>query len=252
LAGERSPWAGIQDYFTATRRPLYSIIIAVPFFVAYELGMAYLYPDQPPEHKSRNLAEIILHAPESAIGRHAAYILPALLGIGLLFFLDWRGRKADRAAARPIPFRPAYLGWMLAESVLLALPLPFLLGEIASRLAAEDGGGGSFLFSLTSMCGAGAYEELLFRLFLFTGLLWLGMALKLEKLPAGILAAVVSAVVFSAFHFVGPRQFEPVFFTFATAAGVWLAAICYFRSFGMAVATHAIYDIMMLVGAAVM
>ena len=136
---------------------------------------------------------------------------------------------------------------MLAESVLLALPLPFLLGEIAQRLSASSGGGFcSKVFELTSVCGAGAYEELLFRLFLFTGLLWLGMALKLHKLPAGILAAAISGVLFSAFHFVGGRPFDMVFFTFATVAGVWLAAICYFRSFGMAVAPHAAYDIMMV------
>jgi hypothetical protein len=256
LAGARTLTAGIRDYFTATRRPLYSIIIAAPFFVAYELGVAFLYPQQPPEYKLRNMAEVILHRPETAIGRHAAYILPVLLGLALLLFLDWRDRKASRAAARPIAFRPAYLGWMLAESLLLAMPLPFLLGEIAGRLAAASGGGGgggggggSLLFAFTSMCGAGAYEELLFRLFLFNGLLWLGMAMKLAKLPAGILAAFVSAVIFSAFHFMNGRPFDPVFFTFASAAGVWLAAICYFRSFGTAVATHAVYDIMMVMGA---
>jgi membrane protease YdiL (CAAX protease family) len=248
LAGERNLGTPIRDYFTATRRPLYSIVVAAPFFVAYELGMAYLYPEQPPEYRFRNMAEVILHQPGSAIGRHAAYVLPALLGIALLLFLDWRERKASRAAARPIAFRPAYLGWMLAESLLLALPLPFLLGEIAQRLQASSGGGGggSLLFQLTSMCGAGAYEELLFRLFLFTGLLWLGQALKLHKLPAGMLAAAVSGVLFAAFHFMAGRPFDPVFFVFAAAAGTWLAAICYFRSFGMAVATHAAYDIMMV------
>jgi len=252
LAGKGSLGSALRDYFTATRRPLYSIIIATPFFVAYELGVAFLLPAQPPEHQLRNTAEVILHRPETAIGRHAAYILPVALGLALLLLLDRRERKANRAAARPIAFRPAYLGWMFLEGLLLAIPLPFLLGEIAQRLAATSGGGGgggsSLLFALTSMCGAGAYEELLFRLFIFWGFLWLGTGLLgLHRLASGILAAVIGGLLFALFHpqgnFFSP-SFSPLFFAFATLAGIYLSAVCYFRSFGLAVAAHASYDIL--------
>jgi membrane protease YdiL (CAAX protease family) len=253
----------LTDYFTVTRGPLYSIVVSAPFFIAYELGIAFLKDRQPTGGQVRNLAEYILHRFTFGLGQ-LAYLLPAAAGMGLLYFLHWRGsRTRRRKGSAPDEFRPRYAWWMLAEGLVLALPLPFLFGEISARLAATAGGAGgaagagagagaqgpSLLFELTGACGAGAYEELLFRLFLFNGLLWFGHGLlRLEKLPAGILAAVVTAVVFALLHPAGNPAcagFRPAFFAFATLAGIYFAAICYFRSFGTAVATHASYDIML-------
>jgi len=247
----------IREYFTVTRRPLYAVILSAPFFVAYELGILLLLPLQPPDGRVRNKAEVILHLPASALGHHLGFILPVLAGMGLLFYLDWRERRArrSRGQAPDQAVRPGFIPWMFAESVVLAVPLLFLPEELAKVLsAATEGAAGAAgaahagLFRLTTVCGAGAYEELLFRLFLFNGFLVLGTKLlRLEKLPSGILAAVVTAVVFALLHPQGNplcAAFQPAFFVFATLAGVYFAAICYFRSFGTAVATHASYDIM--------
>jgi len=215
------------------------------------------------------VAASILQSIGSAAGRHAAYLLPVAAGMALLVYLDWRERRWRRRRGEPGQgFRPAYLAWMGAESLMLALPLRLALPEIYSLFAATAGPEGapgapaagdadplrsaSPLFQLTTACGAGAYEELLFRLFLFMGLFWLGRFLKLDKLPAGILAAVVAGAVFAFFHSQGnflSAKFRPGFFAFAMLAGIYFSAICLYRSFGMAVATHASFDIMsVLVG----
>lgn len=247
----------IREYFTVTRRPLYAVILSAPFFVAYELGILLLLPLQPPDGRVRNKAEVILHLPASALGHHLGFILPVLAGMGLLFYLDWRERRArrSRGQAPDQAVRPGFIPWMFAESVVLAVPLLFLPEELAKVLsAATEGAAGAAgaahagLFRLTTVCGAGAYEELLFRLFIFWGFLWLGTELLgLHKLAAGILAAVIGGLLFALFHpegnFFSP-SFSPLFFAFATLAGIYFSAVCYFRSFGLAVAAHASYDIL--------
>jgi hypothetical protein len=255
LAGQKPFLAGLRDYFTATRRPLYSVIIAAPFFADYELGIAFLYPRQPEEARARIVAADVLQSVGSAAGRHIAYLLPVVAGMALLLYLDWRERheRRARAAQGAGGFRPAYITWMCAESLMLALPLRLASSEIVRMFAATAGADaaatprGSLLFELTTYCGAGAYEELLFRRFLFMGLFWVGRLAKLEKLPAGVLAAVVAGAIFAFFHPQGnffSREFSAGFFVFATLAGVYFSVICLYRSFGMAVATHASYDIM--------
>ncbi len=247
----------LNGYFEHSRRPIYSIVASAPFFIAYELGIIFLYPHQPKEGRVKNLAEVILHQSARLVGRHAAYILPVLAGMVLLYLLHRRdqaerkakaGRSGGKKPSRWGGFRFEYLALMYAEGLVLALPLGLLVREIPNVMRLLSLGGsptGRFLFRLTTMCGAGAYEELLFRLFMYTAFFYMGnKLLRLEKLPAGILAAAVSGVLFALFHFVGPGHgFDLVFFVFATIAGIYLVAICHFRSFGLAVAAHAIYDI---------
>jgi Type II CAAX prenyl endopeptidase Rce1-like len=250
----------LNGYFEHSRRPIYSIVASAPFFIAYELGIIFLYPHQPKEGRVKNLAEVILHQSARLVGKHAAYILPVLAGMILLYLLHRRdqaerkgkpakpGKSGGSKLLRWGGFRFDYLLFIFVEGLVLALPLGLLIREIPNVMRLLNLGAsptGRFLFRLTTMCGAGAYEELLFRLFMYTAFFYMGnKLLRLEKLPAGILAAAVSGVLFALFHFVGAgREFDTVFFVFATIAGIYLAAICHFRSFGVAVAAHAIYDI---------
>ncbi len=259
MAGEKDLRVVLADYFTATRRPLYSIIVAAPFFIAYELGIAVLLPLQPPEaQKCIKAASRLQTWAASLAGPHAAFLLPVALGIALLLYMDWRERREHRRrTSEPLGFQPGYIGWMFLEGFLLALPLRLALPKIfgmfaattgpAGALAAASGGEPSLLFRLTTYCGAGAYEELLFRLFLFMGLSGLGRLSRLEKPAAGLAAAAVAAVAFAVFHNQGDpfnSAFDPAFLVFATVAGLYFSGICLYRSFGLAVATHASYDIM--------
>lgn len=247
--------SAIGDYFEQTKRPVYSIVASAPFFIAYELGLLFLYPYQPQEGRVKNLAEVILHQVARLVGPHAAYLLPVLAGIAVLYLLHRRDQteraaREGKGAAKRVgsrAFRPGYVLCMYAEGLVLALPLGLLAREVPNVVRLLNAAGspaGQFWFRLTTMCGAGAYEELLFRLFLFTGFFFAGYKLlHLERLPAGVLAAVVSGVLFALFHFGPGRPFDLVFFLFAAIAGVYLAIICHFRSFGLAVAAHAIYDV---------
>ena len=65
---------------------------------------------------------------------------------------------------------------------------------------------------------------------------------------AGVLATVVGAVVFSAFHYIGPYgdPFQVQSFAFRTISGVAFSALYLVRGFGITAWTHALYDAFLL------
>ena len=62
-------------------------------------------------------------------------------------------------------------------------------------------------------------------------------------------AAVASSLLFSAVHYVGPYAdaWTPFSFAFRFLAGMVFAALYAVRSFAVAVYTHALYDVLVLV-----
>jgi membrane protease YdiL (CAAX protease family) len=99
--------------------------------------------------------------------------------------------------------------------------------------------------------GAGIYEELLFRVLLVGFLAWCGRRLLGWSAGlAGVMATVVGALVFSAFHYVGPygEPLELPSFTFRALAGVAFSALYLLRGFGITAWTHALYDVFLTLG----
>ena len=98
--------------------------------------------------------------------------------------------------------------------------------------------------------GAGLYEELLFRVLLVGGLAagfrWL---LGGQAIAAGIAAALIGALVFSAFHYIGDYgdKLELASFTFRAIAGLAFSALYLTRGFGVTAWSHALYDVYVMV-----
>lgn len=103
------------------------------------------------------------------------------------------------------------------------------------------------LLDFVLFCGAGIYEELVFRVFLL-GLLILTFTelFHMEKAYAAAWAVVCGAVLFSLFHYLGPEgdywRWSGFFQRFF--AGVFFAVLYVVRGFGVAAATHTLYDFM--------
>ena len=98
--------------------------------------------------------------------------------------------------------------------------------------------------------GAGIYEELLFRVLLVGALAWLaGRLFGWSAGAAGVFATLVGALIFSAFHYVGPYgdQLELASFTFRAIAGVLFSGLYLLRGFGITAWTHALYDVFLAV-----
>jgi membrane protease YdiL (CAAX protease family) len=95
--------------------------------------------------------------------------------------------------------------------------------------------------------GAGFHEELIFRVIVMGGLAWLLTGLTGPG-RAWIVALVLSSLVFSLAHHVGPvgEPFTFAAFVYRTLAGVFFALVYHVRGFAVAAWTHALYDVYVL------
>ena len=97
--------------------------------------------------------------------------------------------------------------------------------------------------------GAGVWEETVFRLGIMTGVVdAAGTRARAQPLAGGAIALLVSSVLFSAMHHIPPYG-DPLHlgvFMFRVLAGCFFGLIYWMRGFAIAVYTHAIYDVYVL------
>jgi hypothetical protein len=143
------------------------------------------------------------------------------------------------------------LAFGMVTSTLTGLLLPGLasLGR-APGLAVGSLGTWSLPTQLMISLGAGIYEELLFRVILVSGLAWVARRVFGWGVSgAGVFAVAVGALIFSAFHYIGPYgdQLQLGSFVFRAVAGVLLSSLYLLRGFGITAWTHALYDVFLAV-----
>jgi hypothetical protein len=243
-----------RRYFAVSRELRYSILFAVPLLLLYEglsaalSGSAY--------SGIRNGADVLLKTMFVSLGGRTGLTVFGVLLLGAAVVVVWRDhrRRGGRLAG-------GVFGVMLVESVIYAAILGHVVAQLTAwlltgRLAilAQRGGvealplGTQLVVSL----GAGIYEELLFRVLLVSGIAALGLALGWRKPIAIGVGVVMSALIFSAFHYVGPMGDTLTLpsFTFRAVAGLLLSGLYVARGLGITAWTHALYDVgLALVGA---
>lgn len=231
------------SYWSATRHPWPCLLFLLPLLLAYEVGVLWLGGARP--EALRNGADTWLRWGLEAFGLPQLYWPPALI-VGVFLIWSWRERWH-----RPSDLFGVWTG-MLLESVLCALGLWGLsrgLGPLLETLGVKlqvAGPAESSLTRLITFVGAGIYEEVLFRLLTFSVLSWLLLRLGVPALLAFLLATLASAALFAAAHNVGPygETFNAHVFLFRALAGVYFALLYALRGFGIAVGTHAGYDVL--------
>jgi CAAX prenyl protease-like protein len=238
-----------NSYWRAARAPRYSLTFAFPLLVTYEV-LAFTM-----SHDSlagvRNGADVLLKSVFVLLGGRNGLLVFGGLLVGTGLALVWR----DRRRAGPIEGRVFVL--MMVESVLYALVFGLVTGTLTGLLlhGLHVDGAGTLALGPADMglptrlmisLGAGIYEELLFRVLLVGTLAWTARrAFGWGPAAAGVFATVVGALVFSAFHYVGPYgdRLELGSFTFRAIAGVLFSALYLLRGFGITAWTHALYDV---------
>jgi hypothetical protein len=238
--------AQVRDYWFASRSHRYSLLFALPLLLTYELLEA-VAPVRAAGGVVRNGADVLLTGLFSwMLGPRGPLVFMALVIGGALWLI-----VRDRASGR---VQVSTLAAMLGEAVVLALLFGAVVGTATVHLVgplrslSTNGLGGGPLARMTLSLGAGLYEELLFRV-VIVALLSNGLRLLgLGRAPSGILATLTGALLFSAFHYVGPFG-EPLrleSFVFRTLAGLAFSALYLTRGFGITAWTHALYDVAVL------
>jgi hypothetical protein len=196
----------------------------------------------------RNGADVLLKSIFVTFGGRTGLIVfgGVLLGTGA--WLVWRDRVGES-------LRWGVFGGMAIESLALASVLGLVTSTLTSLLL-----GGTLPFAMSQFgrlglasqvmisLGAGLYEELLFRVVLVGALAWLGRRLLGSPLAAGVVATLLGALIFSAFHYIGPYgdPLELGSFAFRAVAGILFSSLYLTRGFGITAWTHALYDLMLI------
>jgi Type II CAAX prenyl endopeptidase Rce1-like len=247
--------ASISNYWRITRAPRYSLIFALPLLLAYEVLAFSL--SRAEVTGVRNGADVLLKSLFLALGgRNGLVVFGALLVGGGVWMVGQDYRRFGSLDLRVFGLMAvesvAYaLAFGMVTSTLTGLLLPGLatMGRAAS-LSLVSVGGLSLPTQLMISLGAGIYEELLFRVILVSGLAWIGRrVLGWSITAAGVFAVVVGALIFSAFHYIGPYgdRFALTSFTFRAIAGVLFSGLYLLRGFGITAWTHALYDVFLAV-----
>ncbi len=233
-----------ETYWQLSRKPLTSLVFTLPLVLAYEGGVLLLGRGSP-----RNGADVWLRHLLDALGFGQYFLLPVLTVLGLL---AWQFLAHDRWRVSL-----SVLPGMAAECMLWAIvligvarlqqdlwPLATMADSPpAVQLAAVAQG---VLARLVGYCGAGLYEEVLFRLLMLPITVWALERLGCSTPAAGLWAILLSSLLFSAAHYVGPLgdAFAIYSFTFRAVAGVFFAVLFLVRGFGIAAGTHFFYDLL--------
>ena len=239
------------SYWDASRAHRYSLLFALPLLLLYEALAAVLARD-PSVGGVRNGADVLLKGLfVAAIGWRG----PLVFMLGVVCVSLWLVGRDMRAHGSQL--RAWIFGGMVVESVVLAGALGVVVGALTVRLlgplgalaAGSDLESMSWTARLMLSVGAGLYEELLFRVVLVTALAGgARAAFGWGRGASGVVATILGALIFSAFHYVGPYgdEFALQSFTFRAIAGVMFSSLYLTRGFGITAWTHAMYDVMVL------
>jgi membrane protease YdiL (CAAX protease family) len=230
------------DYWELTRQPLPSAIFLLPLLLIYEFGVLML--SQAGELTARNGADHWIREGLLSVGFQQTHLLPSLILIALAVW-HFAGKFPHKISGE-------LLSGMLAESLLFAVVL-VVIGQTQDLLFQQwsahellaifpDNAASTAI----SYIGAGIYEEVLFRGILCTLLYAGGRSLKIPMMASLICAMIVSSLLFSGAHYIGPAadQYSHFSFLFRVCAGMYFAGLFFCRGLGIAIGAHTAYDLL--------
>jgi membrane protease YdiL (CAAX protease family) len=214
------------------------MISILPLLAGYEvLAFSINYES---EYKIRNTADVIFKALTDSFGIHGPVALSLLLLPILFILLALHSFKST-------PLRMSYLFGMFIESTVLATFTGFFLSRVTHVFMCSTNSSEVPIVQIMLALGAGVYEEIIFRAFLFyvTGL-FLARILKIIPFEAYVISALFSSVIFSWMHFLGGEQFTFFSFTYRFIAGLFFCLLYFLRGLGIAAWSHTIYDLFVM------
>ena len=219
---------------------LTSLILVLPLLIFYGVGVLF-------SQEAMNGADFLTQSLLLLLGPRGYLVFQGGLVLAFLALVLGLRRRQDFELNQFVPVVLESGIYALTMGTLIIFVMVDLLG-IDPRLATGgmDSLAGRTVFDrLVMAVGAGVHEELVFRLILLNGLIVFGRkVLDLRPWMAVGMAFVVSSLMFAGAHHLGPLG-EPLrlgVFTYRAMAGLFFAGLFHYRSFAIAVYTHAIYD----------
>lgn len=244
-----------EDYFFLATQPLHVLVFLLPLVLLYEAGSAVYLTKEALGMGRVIRAERILSSFFELFGVGGLY-LPGFLLVAVLLIWHILNRS-------PWRIRWVVPAWMVVESVFWMLPL-LVIGQMVFRMmggtptmaAGADGvEPAATLASLsigaraTIAVGAGLYEELLFRLVAIAAVHAIAAdLLKIRDAVAKTAAVFISAAAFALYHdvWLGSGGIDAARLAIFMLAGLYFGTVFVLRGFGIVVAVHVLYDLIVL------
>ncbi len=191
----------------------------------------------------RNGADVIIREFFTNFGEYAQILYVSTL---LLIFFIIAFKNKDIILEETIQLK--FLLLMILESIFWSVCMFILFKLLSTKLLAVHGGNSVFEQFYLSI-GAGIWEEILFRLILFSSVQFLfNNILNYNYYFSVTFSIIISSIIFSLFHYVGVYgdTFTYSSFIYRTLAGGFLGTLYLIRGFGITVYTHILYDIILL------
>ncbi len=231
------------DYWSLSRDPGVGAALVLPLWIGYEFGALTL--NRGWAGRIRTGVDYLLTTVISEMGFPAVFSGLAVLLILLLLIL--RHGKNEKWGG----FRARYFSAMLLESAVYATCVGFVVSSLSSHFLSVGAGSTERTLAATLVVniGAGVYEELVFRVSVFSGLVFIaGKVGSLNKRVVSVWSVIASSVLFASFHYLPlfGESFALDTYLFRLFAGVLLCLLFIMRGFGITAYTHSLYNVFLI------
>ena len=235
----------LHGYADQSKDLLNSLVLILPLLLVYQAG---LFLTQAQILNGADFVSVLILRQwgwQGLVVMNGVIIVAGIAGVAAL-------RQKKR-------FDPNIIVPVAIESTVYAFLLGLVVTQILWRVGirsaawvtdvplAQGGPQGSVPALVCLALGAGVNEEIVFRLGMFSGFIALFRKFGSERAQAVLGAVIVSSVLFSAAHHLGPEPFSLYAFAFRTLAGAIFCVIFAWRGLAVAAYSHAIYDVLVMV-----
>ncbi len=251
---KKSTKAKTVSYYALTRTGYYGFSSTLPLLIIYQIMAFYLNNSM--LTGARSGAESWILALFSFLGT-PGFILLGAIGASLIVYFYLQKKKKN------IPEIKSFYLLMFIESIVYS----FFFGAIVMRILKfvipgiilQTGMPLSKSQAIMMSLGAGYFEELVFRVILYGGILYLVMYSANKIKPKSdhktlmmfsmIILAVLTSLAFAFAHHLTGEPFSVYAFWFRAISGIIFVILYQLRGFGVAAYTHAFYDLWIVIEA---
>jgi hypothetical protein len=254
-SGGRGAWTtwllgpddGYRGYYAQSRGLALSFVLIGPLLVAYELMLVFV-----PRARRGGAGRFLFDILGVVARERTAIVFNTLLLAALLVAVIVLARRRKLRLNLIVPMVLESAAWA-AGLVAIGLLILRLWGESLQR-ADLSARASSILLAVFTSIEAGVFEEIVFRLCLVGILFWAGLQLfNGRRDRAAVFAVVLGAVIFALCHVARPDaahlasargRLHALFFF---VSGLYFSALFTMRGLGVAVYTHVLYDVAVLI-----
>jgi len=230
----------IKKYFSYSKDLFTSFTLILPLLIVYEIIFTLIFSNK--NLQIRNSADLLFREIIFFLKDQSQFLYILFLVLLVIVYVLLNKKKYTNYS-----FNINYNVFMIIEAIIAALILLILLNGINIFYNEYHIIYDNFIMNFYFCLGAGVWEEIFFRFFVFNLLFYIILYFTKHK-PAYFISILVSSLLFSLFHYIGNLAYDFTIYSFVIrfVAGIFLCLIYIYRGLGITCLTHYFYDVFLL------